>query len=119
MDRPFEKTRSKHGLEIKYKKHRRGQGDTTKKKQSLKNQLRSEKRKLQRSNIPKEVEENIRASIKSIEDQMAGKQVQENERNLAIKYHKVKFFEKQKLTRLRKKLLKSVESDADVASHVL
>lgn len=100
---------SKHGLERKFKPWRKGKSakfETTKKSNaSQKNQLRGQKRllsKLENNQASAESIEGVKQKIAQIEKDIAEYEAKEREKKNAVKYHKVKFYERQKLTRLEK-----------------
>jgi len=110
---------SKHGLEKKFKSWRKGKGqnqyDAMGEKKvsgsSLKNRLRSQRRllsKLGDSPDNSSSREKIDASIKALENQIADRESTEREKKNANKYHQIKFFERQKLTRLERKANKKL-----------
>ena len=108
------KAPTKHGLEKKFKPWRRGESSkhtagpskTSKSsvKSSLKNKLRSEKRRLQVKDLPASVIASITENVKTLEAEIAGKAVLSKERDNATKYHKIKFFERRKLMRMENKV---------------
>eukprot|EP00978_Attheya_sp_CCMP212_P004647 scaffold10109_cov51-Attheya_sp.AAC.7 len=97
---------SKHGLERKFKPWRKGKSQKKPAtNSSLKNKLRSERRflsKLGEDNT--EARATIEARIRDLEGEINGKQQVQHEKKNAAKYHQVKFFERQKLTRFAKKV---------------
>lgn len=127
---------SKHGLERKYKPWRKGKSSSTTKNKaftekyttkrkltkagSLKNQLRSQKRLLSKMLMKEQKKErdeqqsnkvtqgDVEQRIKDIEKAIEEKEKKEREKKLANKYHSIKFFERQKLTRMERKALKSL-----------
>lgn len=99
---------SRHGLERKYKPWRRGKSVNAKRAGSLKNQLRSKKRLLLKID-DKERLKAVKEDITMIEDQINEKNLKDIERKNAEKYRHVKFFERQKLTRMERKTKKQLE----------
>ncbi|GMH50597.1 hypothetical protein TrRE_jg10681 [Triparma retinervis] len=104
---------SKHGLERKFKPHRKKKSSKFTnaspgtKTSSLKNRLRSLNRKLAASSklgLSQAQRSEISAVIESVEAEILGKSRSLKERGNAVKYHGVKFFEKQKLKRLGRRL---------------
>ena len=80
------------------------------KKQSVKNQIRSIERLLKRENIPPKLREEKERELEKLTD--AGKENKriEREKRLSTKYHKVKFFERVKLTRRIEQLEKNADN---------
>jgi hypothetical protein len=102
---------SKHGLERKFKPWRKGKSKSSKieasKKSnaSLKNQLRGQKRllsKLINNEASADSMEGVKQRIDQLEKDIDEYEAREKEKKNAAKYHKVKFYERQKLTRLEK-----------------
>ena len=86
------------------------QHNTMPKKQSIKNQIRNIKRFLNRKGA--ELDESIKTDqnrkLKALEAQVQDNHKKEKVKKLAIKYHKVKFFEKKKVLRKIKKFTKAL-----------
>ena len=98
------KAASKHGLEKKFKPFRKGKGKSkSATKGSLKSQIRSKARLL--SKLPSDDPRRGRVTEEkmALEAQMCEKVGLQAARKNAMKYHAVKFFERQKLTRAIKK----------------
>jgi hypothetical protein len=119
------KAPTKHGLEKKFKPWRRGQSSKLKAipksnvRSSLKNKLRSEKRRLLKTDLPEDVRKKVEDTIKTIEAEIAEKEKLTIERDRASKYHKVKFFERRKLMRLEKKIKAMEKKAAKTAAGVI
>lgn len=86
------------------------------KKGSLKQQLRGKRRFLQKAlqssekgdTSKEEIIASLRRQIADLEKELQEKELAQKERDNAIKYHKIKFFERQKLTRLEKKVRREI-----------
>jgi len=103
----------------KFKPWRKGKGKSGGKAPSLKNQLRSQSRLLQKAKAAagsassndeanKNVQE-IENRIRNLEKQIQLKELAELERKYAVKYHHIKFFEKKKLMRMQKRAKRNLE----------
>jgi len=103
----------------KFKPWRKGKGKSGGKAPSLKNQLRSQSRLLQKAKAAvlsatsndeanKNVQE-IENRIRNLEKQIQLKGNAELERRYAVKYHHIKFFEKKKLMRMQKRAKRNLE----------
>ena len=101
-----------------YKSWRKGKGKKENKNASVKKQLRNQKRLLakMKSNTKEEdapvlddMNRGILDKIHELEEIAEQKKTQQRERKLATKYHSVKFFERQKLTRMLNKMKKRLE----------
>ncbi|GAA96066.1 uncharacterized protein L969DRAFT_87218 [Mixia osmundae IAM 14324] len=79
----------------------------------LKSSLRSVKRLLNKEDLAPNVKVENERRLVALEAQLAEAQRNETERNNASRYHKVKFFERQKLTRRIKQSLTAVERATD------
>lgn len=82
--------------------------EAKKRKGSLKNQLRCKKRLLSKI-TDEEVKAKIENEMKEIEEEIKIRNLKEKEKKFASKYHRIKFVERQKLTRLEKKCKKKLE----------
>ncbi|GIL58622.1 hypothetical protein Vafri_13636 [Volvox africanus] len=71
---------------------------------SLKNQIRGVERLLKKEGLDSRVRATKEAELAELREKMAKHQQQELERKYAVKYHKIKFFERVKLERAIKKL---------------
>ncbi|KAK9800202.1 hypothetical protein WJX73_008394 [Symbiochloris irregularis] len=78
-------------------------GRKAKKSKSVKNQIRSLQRLL-KAELPAKARAKNQQKVKELEDVFLGNKQQERERRLAVKYHKVRFFERVKLERQLKQL---------------
>ena len=91
-----------------------------KKKKSTKNQMRSIQRLLQREGLPEKLRVEKMRELEQLTGVAAENKQGERERVMAVRYHKVKFFERVKLTRAMEKLERdhpdeSARSDAVTA----
>ncbi|MCO5578295.1 hypothetical protein L7F22_032135 [Adiantum nelumboides] len=87
-----------------------------KKKPSVKNQIRAVERLLKK-NLPTEVQDVQRKRLEDLKNQAEDHQRAELERKMALRYHKVKFFERRKIERRIKQLEKLLEgTDATEAA---
>jgi hypothetical protein len=93
---------------------------------SVKSQLRGQQRLLEKllSGTPSDEQSceefrmrknSLETKIKSLELQNQKNRVKEIERRNAIRYHKVKFFERQKLTRMERRLTKTLEAELSLS----
>ena len=90
------------------------------KKKSTKNQMRSIQRLLQREGLPEKLRVEKMRELEQLTGVAAENKQAERERVMAVRYHKVKFFERVKLTRAMEKLERdhpdeSARSDAVTA----
>lgn len=98
------KAASKHGLERKFKPFRKGKGKgKSASKGSLKSQIRSKARLLSKLPPDDSRRSRLEAEKAALEAQVSEKATLQVARKNAMKYHAVKFFERQKLTRALKK----------------
>ncbi|KAI5066967.1 hypothetical protein GOP47_0017495 [Adiantum capillus-veneris] len=79
-----------------------------KKKPSIKNQIRAVERLLKK-NLPAEVQDVQKKRLEDLKNQGEEHQRAELERKMALRYHKVKFFERRKIERRIKQLEKLLE----------
>lgn len=79
----------------------------------LKAALRQTKRFLARENVEPGKRQEAERRLIAIEQDIQAKQTQSVERNNAKRYHKIRFFERQKLVRRIKKLKKSLAEDGE------
>ncbi|PWN90131.1 hypothetical protein FA10DRAFT_105703 [Acaromyces ingoldii] len=79
----------------------------------LKAALRQTKRLLARDNVEPGKRQEAERRLIAIEQDIEAKQTQSVERNNAKRYHKIRFFERQKLVRRIKKLKKSLAEDGE------
>jgi len=104
-----ENPRTEGGIKRKWVKRQGGKHakPTGAKKHSVKNQIRSIERLLKRENIPPKLREEKQKELEKLA--VAGRDNKriEREKRLSTKYHKVKFFERVKLTRRIEQLEKS------------
>ena len=100
------KAPSSHGLDRKYKSWRRGKSQNSKRRSSLKQQLRGHERLLQRA-----TDENHRRDllqkIQQLQQEIDSKQKMERERQNAKKSHGARFLERQKLVRMERNVHKN------------
>lgn len=102
------------GRDPKLKPWRKGKSQNANKKGSIKSQIRS-KQRLMNKISDEDMKQKLKDDIHQLEIQMKCNKKKELERKLAVKYHQVKFFERQKLTRMEKKVLKKLnDAKADV-----
>jgi hypothetical protein len=111
---------SRGGFKGKGKGSKRGEGeggDTNNNKdngaksnKSLKNQIRSLERFIKRDGLSPIIVREKQKQIEKLKSAMTAKVTQENERTMATKYHKVKFFERVKVDRRVKQLKKQIAS---------
>ena len=76
----------------------------TKKKPSTKNQMRSIQRLLKREGLPEKARAEKARQLEALDAIAEENKRAERERKLSVRYHKVKFFERVKLTRAMEKL---------------
>ena len=100
----------------------RGRGGPAQKKKSTKNQMRSIQRLLAREGLPEKVRLEKTRELEALTGVAVENKQSERERKMAVRYHKVKFFERVKLTRSIEKLERdnpggerSAEVDAQLA----
>ncbi|KDQ56291.1 hypothetical protein JAAARDRAFT_104483, partial [Jaapia argillacea MUCL 33604] len=67
--------------------------------QKLKSQLRQTRRLLAKDNLAADVRVATERRLKSLEGDLAKAEIAKKERTLAVRYHKIKFFERQKVCR--------------------
>ncbi|EEH58168.1 uncharacterized protein MICPUCDRAFT_16457, partial [Micromonas pusilla CCMP1545] len=79
-------------------------GPVTKKKPSTKNQMRSIQRLLKREGLPEKARAEKARQLEALDAIAEENKRAERERKLSVRYHKVKFFERVKLTRAMEKL---------------
>lgn len=111
---------SKHGLENKFKSWRKGKSTkagSSASRASLKNRLRSQKRLLSKLPDDDAGRGKIEETIRQLEMQITGKQQVQKERKNAEKYHQVRFFDRQRLTRLERTSRRQLE-EATAAADV-
>jgi hypothetical protein len=72
--------------------------------QSLKNRIRSLKRLLQKGTLPKQAVKDKKRLLLRLEKQLVDNQFDKKEHRVGARYHRVKFFERQKITRRLKKI---------------
>ena len=82
----------------------RGGGGGAKRKQSTKNQIRSITRLLSREGLPEKFRLEKQRELETLQGIAVENKQAERERKMAVRYHKVKFFERVKLTRAIEKL---------------
>ncbi|KAL1719856.1 hypothetical protein EV715DRAFT_198428 [Schizophyllum commune] len=89
--------------------------------QKIKSSLRQARRLLQKEKITADVRNNTERRIKALEEELEKAELARKERTLAAKYHKVKFFERQKALRkvqqLKRELAEKPE-DEDLQSRL-
>jgi len=78
--------------------------------QKLKSLLRQTRRLLAKDNLAADVRVGTERRIKSLEADLAKAELAKKERTLAVRYHKVKFFERQKVVRKLKQAKKNLAS---------
>mmetsp|Transcript_25037 Transcript_25037/g.72425 ORF Transcript_25037/g.72425 Transcript_25037/m.72425 type:complete len:437 (+) Transcript_25037:26-1336(+) len=118
---------TRHGLEKKFKPWRKGKstknqapGATggSKSRASLKNTLRSQKRLLHK--LPADgdtaTRTKVEATIAQLEEEIAAKQQTQKERRNAEKYHQVRFFDRQRLTRMERTTRRHLEEATSAAA---
>ena len=104
------------GRDPKLKPWRKGKSKNANKKGSIKSQIRS-KQRLVHKITDEVIKKKINNEIQQLEIQMQSNKKKELERKFAVKYHQVKFFERQKLTRMEKKIqnkLKDAKAAVDL-----
>ncbi len=84
-----------------------GKGGRGGKKVSTKNQMRNIQRLLKREGLPEKLRLEKQRELEKLEGIFKENKQAERERKMAVKYHKVKFFERVKLTRAIEKLEKA------------
>ncbi|KAI4518250.1 hypothetical protein K525DRAFT_288607 [Schizophyllum commune Loenen D] len=89
--------------------------------QKIKSSLRQARRLLQKDKITADVRNNTERRIKALEEELEKAELARKERTFAAKYHKVKFFERQKalrkVQRLKRELAEKPE-DEDLQSRL-
>ncbi|CAM9595584.1 unnamed protein product, partial [Phaeothamnion confervicola] len=92
----------------------RGAGDAnaSKKRQSFKNQMRGVSRMLSRPGLDPDRKAALEASFAELQGLKADRDRRERERQYAVRYHKVKFFERQKLGRRLRKVCRQLTAAA-------
>jgi hypothetical protein len=104
------------GHDPKLKPWRKGKSKNANKKGSIKSQIRSKQRLLHKI-TDEEIKKKLNIEIQQLEIQLKSNKKKELERKFAAKYHQVKFFERQKLTRMEKKIqnkLKDAKAAVDL-----
>ncbi|KAL1741748.1 hypothetical protein HDZ31DRAFT_44750 [Schizophyllum fasciatum] len=81
--------------------------------QKIKSSLRQAKRLLQKDNITADVRNNTERRVKALEEELEKAELARKERTFAAKYHKVKFFERQKALRKVQQLKREVADKPD------
>ncbi|CAG9460189.1 unnamed protein product [Pedinophyceae sp. YPF-701] len=92
-----------------------GRGDAQaqageKKQRSIKNQIRGLQRLLAKGHLEKKAQKKVEAHLEALLMSQQRHEKAEREREMAVKYHKVKFFERVKVERRIKKITKELES---------
>lgn len=95
------KAPSSHGLDRKYKSWRKGKSQHSKRRGSLKQQLRGLERSLKRAKDDSH-RQGLEEKIKLLKAEIAGKQEVEKERQNAKQSHGTRFLERQKLVRMER-----------------
>ena len=105
------KAPSSHGLDRKFKAWRKGKSQNSKRRTSLKQQLRGLERCLQRA-TDDEHKQGLQERISALKQEIAAKQNIEKERQNAKQSHGARFLERQKLVRAEKNIhnLKNMKS---------
>mmetsp|Transcript_14333 Transcript_14333/g.26902 ORF Transcript_14333/g.26902 Transcript_14333/m.26902 type:complete len:414 (-) Transcript_14333:1024-2265(-) len=103
------KSLTKHGLARKFKPWRKGKSVNANKAGSLKSQLRSKKRLLVKITNNDDIRTTLENDIANLEKAIEIRQKQEKEKKYATKYHRIKFVERQKLTRMEKRCKRNLE----------
>jgi len=80
-------------------------------KQKLKSSLRQAKRLLAKENLAADKRVEAERRVKALEAELEQADQSQKERAMAVRYHKVKFFERQKVMRKLKKLKKQLDSN--------
>lgn len=80
---------------------------------SVKNKIRDVDRLLRRDNLDDEVKSKLIVEKENLEAQYLRNKQSEKEKQLAIKYHKVKFFERKKVTRKIRSIESKISPDDD------
>ena len=116
--RPQNERAPEGGVKRKWVK-RTGGKHAAAKRPSVKNQIRSIERLLKREGIPPKLREEKARELEKLRD--AGKENAriEREKKLSTKYHKVKFFERVKLTRRKEQLEKKRDDDGALGADEL
>ncbi|KAG6809391.1 hypothetical protein H0H92_000446 [Tricholoma furcatifolium] len=87
--------------------------------QKIKSALRQAKRLLAKEKLAADVRVETERRIKALEADLEEAQTSKKERDMAVRYHKVKFFERQKVTRKLNQTKKRLESaDASTKPHL-
>ncbi|KAF0687969.1 Aste57867_20350 [Aphanomyces stellatus] len=86
-----------------------------KKTPSLKNKIRNLERFLKKDSLPDDVRQAKEEELKTLQAQTEDKQVEDKSREIALKYKKVKFFDRRRLMRTLKKLKRQIETSDDDA----
>ncbi|OQR97103.1 hypothetical protein ACHHYP_12748 [Achlya hypogyna] len=86
-------------------------GKPKKKTQSLKNKVRNLERFLKKDTLPDDIRAAKAEELAALHAQMGTKAKQEQEREIALKYRKVKFFDRRRVMRTLKKLKQQLASE--------
>ncbi|THV06652.1 hypothetical protein K435DRAFT_815756 [Dendrothele bispora CBS 962.96] len=84
--------------------------------QKIKSALRQTRRLLAKDNLAADVRVKAERKLKSLEEDLAKAEQNKKERKMATKYHRIKFFERQKVVRKIKQLKKSLSQADNVSS---
>lgn len=109
------KYQSQQGKGAKRRPERRAPdaGDAAPGVSKIKAALRQTRRLLARDNVALDVRQEAERRLISLESDLAEKESSQKERKNAERYHKVRFFERQKLVRQIKKIKKRIEEDGE------
>ncbi|KAF7791355.1 hypothetical protein EIP86_002369 [Pleurotus ostreatoroseus] len=81
--------------------------------QKIKARLRSTRRLLAKDKLAADVRVNAERRLKALETELAEAELSKKERTLAMRYHKIKFFERQKVSRKLKQVKRQLEDYQD------
>ncbi|KAG8701300.1 18S rRNA maturation protein [Ceratobasidium sp. 428] len=92
-------TKNKHSADGKQRKYHKKSNPDEPGVQKLKASLRQTRRLLAKENLAADVRIPTERRLKSLEADLAKAELRRKERLMAVRYHKIKFFDKQKVTR--------------------
>ncbi|KDR75590.1 hypothetical protein GALMADRAFT_248079 [Galerina marginata CBS 339.88] len=96
-----------------HRNHHEQESSTAPGVQKVKAALRQTRRLLAKDNLAADVRVETERRLKALEAELHQAEVSKKERAFAVRYHKVKFFERQKVTRKLVRTKKSLESAED------
>ncbi|KAL0565532.1 18S rRNA maturation protein [Marasmius crinis-equi] len=86
--------------------------------QKIKASIRQARRLLAKDKLNADIRVQTERKLKSLEEDLARAEENRKEKTMATRYHKVKFFERQKVTRKIKQTIRKLEAEAEEDSEV-